>query len=84
MPTENVRQIEYVQEIVDAVIEKVERLPVEDRNLVLIASIEAIASIAAMESMAHSEGSSDDTAAASSRVAHYVNLFAASAEQNLK
>ncbi|MBV1900766.1 MAG: hypothetical protein KUG56_03740 [Kordiimonadaceae bacterium] len=64
-----------VQEILDTLLLKFEELPIDDRNLIVIASIEAIAWIAAMECETFAENSIEEAGTAHRRFADYNYLF---------
>ena len=64
-----------VQEILDTLLLKFEELPIDDRNLIVIATIEAIAWISAMEAVAYAEKSDNEDETAHSRFADYNYLF---------
>lgn len=65
-----------VQEIVDVLLEKFERLPVVDRNTVVIASVEAVAWLAAMEVESCKAKKELTDADARKRFEEYIKLFA--------
>lgn len=53
MPAKNFEHSPLVKELVDVMLSKFEQQPAIDRSLVVIASIEATAWIASMESISH-------------------------------
>ncbi len=72
-----------VQEVVETLLSKFEKLPKTDRQVVVIASIEAIAWIAAMESRSFCKKNDLNSEAAMDRIEEYALLFAHNATHEL-
>jgi len=69
---------EWIKEVRHTVISQLSRLPRDDRDLVMIASIEAVAKIAAMEASKHSQDNGFSGEVTRSRINDYARIFAES------
>jgi hypothetical protein len=83
VPPEPYDHSPLVQEVVDTLLSKFEKLPHTDRQVVIIASIEAIAWIAAMESASHCKKKGLNSEHAMERIEDYAVLFANNAIRDL-
>lgn len=83
MPENIPTHAEMVRDVMDAVLTKLPNIPAADRSLVVIASLEAIASIAAEEATFHCKEKGKDRTGAIDRIDKYASLFVANADRAL-
>ncbi|PCI59613.1 MAG: hypothetical protein COB37_11245 [Kordiimonadales bacterium] len=76
-------QDEMAQNVLNVVLSKIRQLPISDRSLVVIASVEAIAWIAAVETTTHCRNNGLDRTAARERIDEYAMLFVSNADRSL-
>ena len=83
MPDDSPQHLKHVPEIIESVTNKISKLPIADRALVVMAAIEAIGWITAQEVTAHCCRNSPDPQEAADRSAEYVKLFTMNIEMSL-
>ena len=83
MPTPNFEHSPLVKELVDTLLSKFEKMPTVDRNLVVIASIEATAWIATMESISYCNRNGLNKETMRERFEEYCKIFEATGAMDL-
>ena len=73
---------ELVEEVVETLLTKFQTLPTVDRSLIVIASIEAIAWLASMESVSHCKKLGENDEHLQDRMNEYKKVFATCCDQS--
>jgi len=84
MTEQEIDHRDLVSEIIEHLLEKFKRLPVHNRNLIILATIEATARVTAMETVYYSQKSNCSEDETNSRINEYVALYSSLVDVEVK